>query len=515
MNALAEQLERGPAWMYDWDFGELGSPSLLGPELPGIHQTRLELIEGPTRAALAAAGDGAIALDIGCCEGWFAHRLLDWGAARVVGMDLRAQNIERARAVRDHFGVPPGRLELIQADIFDIDPAVLGRFDVVLALGLIYHLEDPAGALRRARRLTRRICIVETQLTRQHEPVIHGLGSLGHFDRAAASFAAVVEHDAGENPLASAEGVMSLIPNRVAAELAIRVAGFGRVEWQHPSEHHDEQYRLGDRGVLAAFPSTGEPQASWLDFPGVTGRVHPSDDILDPRDPHHYARAGRSAIECIETALRSVGRDLEGVESCLDLACGYGRVLRLLCERIPADQITACDVMPEAVAFCAYEFGVRPLLSDPEFEGVPFETYDLIWVGSLVTHLDERLLARFTSRLPRLLAPGGVALITALGDFAIEDVSRYEERLAPMQDALEDEYRRKGCAFVPYEDRTEGLGYAWHSPEMLCHAVESASGGTLQRLAEWPQGWDHHQDVLMFGRTYGLGDSPMQVHHSP
>lgn len=503
MSALSLELERGPAWLYDWDFGELGSPPLLAPELPRLHRTRLELIEKPARAALADAGEGAVALDLGCSEGWFAHRLLDWGAARVVGVDLRAENIERARAVRDHLGVSADRLELIQADVFDLDPDALGTFDVVLALALIYHLQDPTGALRQARRLTRRACIVDTQLTRQEEPVVHGLGAPGHFDRAAASFAAIVEHNAGESPLGAAAGQISLIPNRAAAELAMRMAGFGRVEWQPPAEHHDEQYRLGDRAVLAAFPTPKQHRASWLDFPNVAGRIHPNDDILYPQDPHaeHYARTGRSAIENIETALRAVGRELEDVASCLDLACGYGRVLRLLCERIAPERITACDVVPDAVAFCAYEFGARPLLSDPEFEGVAFETYDLIWVGSLVTHLDDRLFARFTALLPRLLAPGGVALITTLGDFGIEDVSRYETRLAPMQAALEGEYRRSGFAFVPYEGLTEGLGYAWHSPEMLCGAVEAASGGAVQRLAERPQGWDHHQDVLVFGRA--------------
>ena len=243
--------------------------------------------------------------------------------------------------------------------------------------------------------------------------------------------------------------------------------------------------------------------AGWLEYPRVRGRIHPNDDLLHAEDAQaeHYAGVGHSALRCIERALELAGRDLEGVGSCLDLACGYGRVLRLLAERIPPDRITACDVAPEAVAFCAYEFGARPLLSDSSFEGVPFETYELIWVGSLVTHLDSAGLGRFTSLLPRLVAPGGIALVTTLGDFAIEDVSRYEERLAAMQEELEDEYRRSGFAFVPYEGRTDGLGYAFHTPEMLCGAVESASGGSLRRLAAWPRGWDDHQDVLVFGRA--------------
>ena len=40
----------------------------------------------------------------------------------------------------------------------------LGTFDIVLLFGLLYHLEDPVAALRLARRLTRRVCLLETQL---------------------------------------------------------------------------------------------------------------------------------------------------------------------------------------------------------------------------------------------------------------------------------------------------------------------------------------------------------------
>lgn len=505
---LEAELARPPAWMYPWNLGEAGTPPLLGPELPSVHQTRLELMEAPVRAALAAAGEGATAIDLACSEGWFAHRLLEWGASRVVGVDLRAQSIERARLVRDHLGVPEERLALIESDIFDLDLEALGQFDVVLVLALVDHVEDPAGALRRAYRVARRVCVVETQLTRQREPVTHGCGAAGLFDQAPASFAALLEHDAGENPIASDEGVMAMIPNRAAAELAVRAAGFGRTEWQEPASNHNAQYRLGDRGLLAAWhvPQSRDPvngRATWLDFPGVTGRIHLNDDILYPQDPfaEHYARTGRSALKCIEAALAEAGRGFADVGSCLDLACGYGRVLRLLRERIPCERITACDVTAEAVAFCAYEFGARPLLSDPEFEGVPFETYDLVWVGSLVTHLDERLLSKFVGLLPRLLAPGGVLLITTLGEFGIQDVSRYESRLASMQGPLEADFRRRGFAFVPYEGRTEGLGYAWHSPEFLVEAVETASGGYLQRQAAWPRGWDDHQDVIVFATS--------------
>lgn len=246
----------------------------------------------------------------------------------------------------------------------------------------------------------------------------------------------------------------------------------------------------------------GQTASAWRTVPGLPGRIHPSDDMLFPGDlgARGYAKQARGAIVAIERALELRGRTLDDVEGCLDLPSGYGRVTRLLAERIDPGRITACDINREAVAYCASEFGVRPLVSDPDFEGIGFGTYDLVWVGSLVTHLNERLLRRFIGLLPGILRPGGLAVISTLGDYGISDVSRYEPRLAGRQAELEDSYRRTGFAFVAYEGQTE-LGYAWHTPDMLGEAVESGTAGEVRRVAAWPCGWDSHQDVLVFERA--------------
>ena len=102
--------------------------------------------------------------------------------------------------------------------------------------------------LRIARALTRSVCIVESQLTRQDAPVEYGWGSTDAVFSAEASFAAVYEADAA-NPIASAGGVLSLIPNRAALELMLRVAGFDEIEWLHAREDHNAQYQRGDRAI--------------------------------------------------------------------------------------------------------------------------------------------------------------------------------------------------------------------------------------------------------------------------
>ena len=247
-----EELAASPTWMYEWDLGDGLRTSALGPELQSMHETRAAIIEPVVREALR--GPDATAVDLACSEGWFAHRLLDWGARRAVGIDIRPENIERAQLVRDRLGIDRRRLRLRTADVLHLPR--LGRFDVVLCLGLIYHLEDPVGALRAAHALTRGVCVVESQLTEQTEPVRHGWGESGKFMEAEASWAAYLEepHLQAGHPIASHGGVVSLIPNRAALEQAMRAAGFARVEAPPVPASSNPQYAEGHRLVLAGWP---------------------------------------------------------------------------------------------------------------------------------------------------------------------------------------------------------------------------------------------------------------------
>jgi tRNA (mo5U34)-methyltransferase len=253
--AELERIAAEPSWMYEFDLGGGLRTHTLTAELMDIHRTRAAVAEPVVRAALAQAGADATAIDLACSEGWFAHRLLDWGAHVVTGVDIRDENIRRAELVRDRLGIDAARLRLRAGDVFALDTAELGTHDVVLCLGLVYHVENPVGALRVARALTRGVCIVESQLTEQVAPIVHGWGRTGEFLEQPASWASYFEPPQlqDSHPVAAHGGVVSFIPNRAALLQALTAAGFSRVEPLVPSTGN-AQYVEGHRLVVAAWP---------------------------------------------------------------------------------------------------------------------------------------------------------------------------------------------------------------------------------------------------------------------
>ena len=78
-------------------------------------------------------------LDLGCHEGSFAIEFARQGA-EVVGIEGRDSALDRARFVKDALGLE--RLTFHCDDVRNLSEARYGRFDVVLCLGLLYHLDE-------------------------------------------------------------------------------------------------------------------------------------------------------------------------------------------------------------------------------------------------------------------------------------------------------------------------------------------------------------------------------------
>ena len=240
-----------PGWMYEFDLGDGIKTPLMCEELRSVHRTREEMIMPIVDRYFPDGLEGKRALDIGCSEGYFSHLLYQRGAD-VKGIDARVFNIDRAIAVREFYGYDSYRLHFQVNDIFKFRIYHPPRYDVAFFLGILYHLENPMGALRILYDLTKTLAIIETQLTRQHAPLVSGWGMATKVFELPASFGAFLEPDQESNNLASFHS-LSFVPNDSAVRLMLKTVGFSEVKRVEAQPGHNLQWHRGDRAVYYAL----------------------------------------------------------------------------------------------------------------------------------------------------------------------------------------------------------------------------------------------------------------------
>jgi tRNA (mo5U34)-methyltransferase len=103
---------------------------------------------------------GQTALDIGCNAGFYSLQLAARGA-QVLAIDVDEHYLRQARWAREHFGIAESRLSLRRMQVYE-----LGRlqqsFDVVLFLGVLYHLRYPLLALDIVAQKVRDLLVLQT-----------------------------------------------------------------------------------------------------------------------------------------------------------------------------------------------------------------------------------------------------------------------------------------------------------------------------------------------------------------
>ena len=142
------------------------------------------------------------------------------------------------------------RLSFQKGDVHEQSSENLGQFDVVLMLGLLYHLENPVGALRVCRELCSDVCIIETQVV----PGMSGFvdyGSYQYVRPLKGSFGVIDEMDDTHGPEASVTGIC-LVPSLEALMWLLEKVGFAEAQVLEPPEDAYEQLRYHKRVMVAA-----------------------------------------------------------------------------------------------------------------------------------------------------------------------------------------------------------------------------------------------------------------------
>lgn len=202
-------------WFHNFDLdGVRTAPDHFLGDYPASKWRRFE-------AAIPADLRGKTVLDVGCNGGFYAIEMKRRGADRVVGIDTDDGYLAQARFAAEVTGAD---IELVRMSVYEV-AALRERFDLVLFMGVLYHLRHPLLALDLLHEHAARDTLVFQSLLRgpdRSAAVLpdYPFAEKGVFDDPAFPRLCFVERCFAGDP------TNWWIPNGACAEAMLRSAGF-------------------------------------------------------------------------------------------------------------------------------------------------------------------------------------------------------------------------------------------------------------------------------------------------
>ncbi len=172
---------------------------------------------------------GKSVLDIGCNAGFYAIEMKRRGAERVLGIDTEPMYLAQGRFAAEVLGM---EIEFRELSVYDL-PQLRERFDLVIFMGVLYHLRHPLLALDLIREHVARDLLLFQSMQRGNQE----LGQVAPdydfwesevFDQPQFPRMYFIEQRYAHDP------TNWWIPNRACVEAMLRSAGFRIL--QHPEE---------------------------------------------------------------------------------------------------------------------------------------------------------------------------------------------------------------------------------------------------------------------------------------
>lgn len=220
---LRERIAALGPWFHNMELAGIATaPDHFLGDYPRVKWRRFE-------RELPADLSGKSVLDIGCNAGFYAIEMKRRGADRVMAIDTDEAYLEQAR-----FAAEMNRVEIEFAQLSVYDVASLGeRFDIVLFMGVLYHLRHPLLALDLiAGHVAKDVLVFQSMLrgSREVEPVAadYPFWARDHFDAPGYPKLHFIEHHYAGDP------TNWWAPNKACALAMLRSAGFEITA--HPEE---------------------------------------------------------------------------------------------------------------------------------------------------------------------------------------------------------------------------------------------------------------------------------------
>ncbi|MFC3069965.1 class I SAM-dependent methyltransferase [Phenylobacterium soli] len=182
-----------------------------------------------------------------------------------------------------------------------------------------------------------------------------------------------------------------------------------------------------------------------------------------------YVESTVRTFDAYDQVVRQVFGGFGRLESVLDFASGYGRLTRALLQKVPKERIWVSDIYAEAVAWQARTFGVHAFPSAAAPDLVQHaRTHDVVWVGSMFSHLPADLFHAWLGKLWSFVGPRGVLA------FSVHD-----ETLLPERESIDP----SGLSYFRFSES----GSLDHDIYGMSYVTQGFVGEAISRLPGTPR----------------------------
>lgn len=197
-------------WHYQFELAEHITP-IFQADYVNRHEQRKNYFFRSLVNMLGGSLVGKRVLDLGCNAGFWSLCAIESGCDYVLGIDGRQMHIDQAEFVFDVKGIDHNRYDFYCGNVLDLLNENLGKFDIVLCLGLMYHINKPITLLEYIAGINTDLLVIDTSLSESKGSILE------------------VRHESLDDPRNAIDYELVLYPTRTAVLEMVRQFGYHAV----------------------------------------------------------------------------------------------------------------------------------------------------------------------------------------------------------------------------------------------------------------------------------------------